>query len=161
MGLFPSAPGGGEEVEHGYKGKGVLLHVLCEGNGLPLSCTVTAANGDERKEVDKLLDQMDAIRPQKILILEADRGYDSEKLRDALLQRRIYPVVAYRKRPSEKQARQPAPLLPKLRWKVERLHAWIKRSFRRLQSRWERKLSYWLGFIHCALIILWLKRLVG
>ena len=37
--LFP--PGrGGEEVAYGGKGKGVLIHTLTEGNGMPLAnCT--------------------------------------------------------------------------------------------------------------------------
>lgn len=48
MGLFPPAPGGGAEVEHGYKGKGSLLHLLTDYNGNPLAITTTAANGNER-----------------------------------------------------------------------------------------------------------------
>ena len=48
--LFP--PGGGEGVEYG--GKGVLIHTIID--GMPLSCCVTAANGNEREQVLPLLD---------------------------------------------------------------------------------------------------------
>ena len=134
------------------------MHLLCEGNGVPLSCRFTAANGDERKEVAHLLCQIEGSRPADILFLEADRGYDSEKLRSLLVYKCIYPVIAYRKKPVERQSRMAAPLLPKMDRKIERLHAWIKRSFRRLQSRWERRASCWLGFIYCALSVMWVKK---
>lgn len=39
MGLFPPAPGGGENVNHGYKGKGVVIHLLTDGSGKPLAIT--------------------------------------------------------------------------------------------------------------------------
>jgi len=48
MVLFAPAPGGGEEVEHGYKGKGSLIHLLVDQKGLPLWITNTSAKGDER-----------------------------------------------------------------------------------------------------------------
>ena len=32
MVLFPAGSGGGEEVAYGYKGKGILIHTLTEGN---------------------------------------------------------------------------------------------------------------------------------
>ena len=40
MGLFPPGKGGGDGVARGGKGKGVLIHTLTEGNGMPLAnCT--------------------------------------------------------------------------------------------------------------------------
>ncbi len=53
---FPPGRGGGEGVERGYKGKGVLMHVVVEGHGLPLSVRVSPANGDERREAILALD---------------------------------------------------------------------------------------------------------
>ena len=41
--LFPPGKGGGEEVAYGGKGKGVLIHTLTEGNGMPLANCTTAA----------------------------------------------------------------------------------------------------------------------
>src|SRR5262249_19494148 len=56
MALFPPGKGGGEGVAHGGKGKGVLIHSLTEGHGMPLANRVTPANGDERAQVVPLLD---------------------------------------------------------------------------------------------------------
>ena len=55
MALFPPGPGGGQNVSYGYKGKGVLMHLLTEGSGLPLDFTCTGANGDERIQAKHLV----------------------------------------------------------------------------------------------------------
>jgi hypothetical protein len=36
MARFPPGKGGGEGVARGGKGKGILIHSLTEGNGMPL-----------------------------------------------------------------------------------------------------------------------------
>ena len=46
-GSFSSGNGGGPEVACGYKGKGILIHLLVDAEGMPLSAVTTAANGDE------------------------------------------------------------------------------------------------------------------
>ena len=56
MALFPPGKGGGEGVARGGKGKGILIHSLTEGNGMPLANRPTPANGDERAQVLPLLD---------------------------------------------------------------------------------------------------------
>jgi hypothetical protein len=55
-GAFSPGKGGGEGVAHGGKGKGILIHSLTEGGGLPLANRTTPANGDERAQVVPLLD---------------------------------------------------------------------------------------------------------
>ncbi len=35
-GFFSAGKGGGEKVDHGYKGKGVTTHLLVDGLGQPL-----------------------------------------------------------------------------------------------------------------------------
>ncbi|WP_347566666.1 MULTISPECIES: transposase [unclassified Neochlamydia] len=73
---------------YGYKGKGMTTHLLVDGNGSPLSFEVTSAKGDERKQVEKLIDPHQG-KLQRLYefhpiipILRADKGYDSEELRD-------------------------------------------------------------------------------
>ena len=39
--LFPPGKGGGEEVAYGYKGKGILIHTITEGNGMPMANRTT------------------------------------------------------------------------------------------------------------------------
>lgn len=92
MVFFSMGKGGGEEIEYGFKGKGTTTHLLVDGNGLPVAFTSTPANGDERKEVEPLLDRVKEHIDKVILegvmpIFEADKGYDAEQLRDKLLRR--------------------------------------------------------------------------
>jgi hypothetical protein len=47
MALFPPGKEGGESVARGGKGKGILIHSLTEGHGVPLANRTTPANGDE------------------------------------------------------------------------------------------------------------------
>lgn len=80
MALFPPAPGGGEEVDHGYKGKGGLLHLLVDRKGLPLWITNTSAKGDERHQGLILLNQITLMQVRnsknmticKLVLLEVD-----------------------------------------------------------------------------------------
>ena len=41
-GSFAAGKGGGEGVEYGFKGKGVTLHALVDGNGMPLAMNLSA-----------------------------------------------------------------------------------------------------------------------
>ncbi|WP_144016277.1 transposase, partial [Parachlamydia acanthamoebae] len=95
-----------------------------------------------------------------IPILEADKGYDAESLRDKLLRRRIFPGICRRKKPG-KEAEKVETVLKRMRWKVERAISWLQRKFRRLAVRWERKTCYWKGFLALSLIVFWIYRLVG
>jgi transposase len=86
-GSFAAGKGGGEGVNHGFKGKGVLIHAIVEGNGLPLGISHTGAAGSERQEIEPVLDSIEVktgkrgrqkSRPKS---LELDKGYDSSELR--------------------------------------------------------------------------------
>ena len=169
MGLFPPSAGGGQEVSHGYKGKGSLIHLLVDGNGQPLAATTTSASGDERKEVEKLIDKVSLPSSSKsfegMIILEADRGYDCGWLRQALLNRNIFPLIPYRKirgrnAPSFAEVTGTFSLKGK-RWQIERAFSWLKRRCRRLLNRWERLPVVWSGFVTLGLIYTWLKNLLG
>lgn len=158
MVFFSAGKGGGEEVEYGYKGKGVTTHTLVDVHGSPVAVTSTGAAGDEREQVSPLLDKVNqwvrsllqrGITP----ILEADKGYDSMELRIEILVRKIFPWTPYRGKES------PIRYLQKMRWKVERGISWLQRKFRRLVVRWERKKKYWEGFLNMGLIMFWVQRL--
>jgi transposase len=171
MALFPPAPGGGEMVDHGYKGKGVLLHLLVETSGKPIAITSTPANGDERKEVEKLLLERKTelsnhnLRSRSLTILEADKGYDCQWLRQKLLGLNILPVIPWRKqgksteeKPSIKKVHEFFQIKP-LRWQVERAFSWIKRKCRRIMNRWERLQLNWIAFAKLSIIDYWMEAL--
>jgi len=87
-GSFAAGKGGGEGVEYGFKGKGVLTHALVDGNGNILSVTTTGAGQSEREQVEELLDGIDVNtgrrgrRRSRPATLELDKGYDSQELRE-------------------------------------------------------------------------------
>ena len=162
---FPPGKGVGDEVEHGYKGKGVTTHLLTEGNGLPLAATGTGAAGNERDQVGKLFERVRVYhgygRPKRCTHeMHADKGYDSKALRIFLRNKGIRPVIPRRVWKTKKQT--PGRKLPKSRdrWKVERCFAWMQRKFRRLVVRWERRSKYWNGFIQLGIVMMWVNKLI-
>ena len=58
------------------------------------ACKLTSAKEDERQQVKKLIVPIELLLPyEDVVLLEADRGYDSKKLRCELLVVGIYPTV--------------------------------------------------------------------
>jgi len=102
MALFPPGKGGGEGVAHGGKGKGILIHSLTDGHGMPLANRTTPANGDERAQVLPLLDAVKVRtgrrgRPRKRLkVIATDKGYDAKALREKLWRRGIQAQIPKR-----------------------------------------------------------------
>ena len=166
MVFFSRGKGGGEEIEYGFKGKGTTSHLLVDGNGSPVAFTSTAANGDERQQVEPLLDRvrmrMENVQERlgTVPIFEADKGYDADELRRKLLKKQIFPWICRRKKPG-KTAERIESALKRMRWKVERAISWLQRKFRRLAVRWERRTRYWKGFLTFGLITFWMDRLLG
>lgn len=96
-----------------------------------------------------------------MIILEADKGYDSYRIRQILLDRGIFPFIPWRKigkQSGNRPSREEVSLffdLKSVRWKVERSFAWLKRKYRRLMVRWERLSQSWNAFTTLSLIHYW------
>jgi transposase len=167
MALFPSGPGGGKEIDHGYKGKGSLLHLVTDKEGKPLWITTTSAKGNERTQALVLLDQLKMIEcknTNRMTICEADKGYDSDELRMEMLKRGYLPIIGYRKNRKGKIKTEEIYACfgtSKRRWVVERSFSWLKRKCRRLLMRWERLPEIWDAFALLGLIFMWLQILLG
>ena len=152
-------------MSHGYKGKGVLIHLLVDAEGMPLSAFSAPANEDERKHVGKLLETVavktgKAGRPRKnVRSLAADKGYDAAALRNFLKKKGIRPQIP-RKRNAGKRRGRPASITAP-RFQVERTFSWLQRKFRRLVVRWERLPDCFDAFLSLALCFIWVQRLVG
>ena len=116
-------------------------------SGIPLAFRVTAANEPDVRHLLPLLDHFPRIGgrrgrpPQRPGLVIADKGYDSERLRQELRRRGIEPRIPRRGRP---------PTFPvgRERWPVERTLSWVK-QFGKLQIRRSRCLT-----IHNALFYL-------
>ena len=166
MALFPPGKGGGEGIDYGYKGKGVTLHTLTDGNGMPLAVISTSARESEQSQVIPLLKQPRVPSPKKKRhrncpdVVQMDKGYDSQSLRNAIRNKGIKSIIPRRTHANCKQrsGRKPATLID--RWKIERAFSWIQRKFRRLCIRWERRKKYWDGFVELAISFMWLSKVV-
>ncbi len=146
----------------------MTTHLLVDGEGNPVAFETTSAKGDERLQVEPLLDkvshQLNAFYIKTggcIPIFEADKGYDTEALRDKLLNRKIYPLIARRRMGKNRALERIASWVKKKRWQVERAIAWLQRKYRRLVVRWERRTKYWKGFLNFGLVLFWIDRLSG
>src|SRR4029453_234310 len=98
---------------------GSKLHLVCDGNGLPLTAAVTAANVADVTMLAAVVDDIPAVRtpsgrrrsrPGKV---HADKGYDSRANRAWLRRRGMTARIA--RRGMESSAR-----LGRHRWRVER-----------------------------------------
>jgi IS5 family transposase len=162
---FSPGKGGGEGVARGGKGKGILLHSLTEGAGMPLATCTTPANGDECVQVLPLLDAVWLRtgkwgRPRKRLqVIVTDRGSDAHTLRQqrrtrgirAQIPKRVWKTKPPRGRPIKRD-------MP--RFQAERTFAWFQKKYRRLVVRWERLEACFTAFLAIATIHLWVQRLI-
>ena len=131
--------------------------MITDGEGSPVGIQVTSAKEDERKQVEKLIRKIEPLLPEgDVVILEADKGYDSRDLRMKLIVQGIYPLIPYRGK--EKQF---ARWVKQVRWKVERAISWLKRGYRRVATRWERLIEAYVGITLVSLCCFWIKRIVG
>ena len=163
--LFPPGKGGGAEVAYGYKGKGILIHLLVDAQGMPLSAFSAPANEDERKHVGELLETVEvktgkAGRPRKkVKRLAADKGYDSDALRNSLKDAGIQPQIPRKKNAKKRPGRPVCMKSP--RFQVERAFSWLQRKFRRLVVRWERLPRCFDAFLSLAVCVMWIQRIMG
>lgn len=164
--LFPPGKGGGEGVARGGKGKGILIHSLPDGGGMPLANRTTPANGDERAQVLPLLDAVKVHtgqrgRPRKRLkVIATDRGYDAKALRQQLRRRGIRAQLPKRVWKTKKNRGRPIKkVVP--RFQAERTFAWFQKKYRRLVVRWERMAACFDAFLAVATIHIWIHRLIA
>ena len=165
MARFPPGKGGGAGVARGGKGKGILIHSLTEGHGMPLANRTTPANGDERAQVLPLLEAVKVRtghrgRPRKRLkVIATDKGYDAKALRQQLRKRGIRPQLPTRVWTSKKPRGRPIKkVVP--RFQAERTFAWFQKKYRRLVVRWERIAACFDAFLAIATIHMWVHRLI-
>ncbi|MBU1259574.1 MAG: transposase [Planctomycetes bacterium] len=93
--------------------------------------------------------------PKRIV---ADKGYDSDPLRERLAERGIELICPYRSNNKKKKYQDGRKLRRyKRRWTVERTFAWLQ-NFRTLVVCWDRKLTVYQGFFHIACILITLRQ---
>jgi transposase len=134
------------------------VHLLTEGNGLPLAFLLTAAN----------VAQVRVPRPQgrpkqRPASLAADKSYDSAEFRRQLRRRRIQPSIPRREWPGRRRKPGRPPQVhasSQGRWKVERSHGWLD-NWRRLVVRYDQYTQSYLAFLTIACLMVTLSRISG
>jgi transposase len=128
----------------GYDGakrrKGSKVHAAVDTLGNLLALHVTAADEQDRAQVDKLAEQVQQVTGDWVELAYVDQGYTGEAARTAAAKHGIQLEVV-----KHTQAKRGFVLLPR-RWVVERSFAWAAR-FRRLARDYER-LSQTLAAFH-------------
>jgi transposase len=137
--------------------------VLADGAGTPIGVHLDSASPAEVRLLEATLDTVSIPRahhpgrprkhPDRLI---ADRGYDSNAARQALVRRGIDPIIPCRSNNTIATHQDGRKLRRyKRRWKVERSISWIY-HFRRLVVRYERHVDIYAGLLHmaCALIVL-------
>lgn len=155
---------GGSEIGRTPRGKGSKWMVVVDGQGIPLGIHVTSARPAEVKLVDATLNTIRVPRRgpgrprQKPPRLIADRGYDSDPLRDSLSRRGITPIIPYRNWNLRRRYDDGRRLRRyRHRWIIERTFAWLG-HYRRLLVRHERFTSMYLSFLYFAAALIALRR---
>jgi transposase len=137
--MVRAAYGGGatgpSPVDRGKSGS--KHHVITDANGVPLTCSVTAANRNDISEMAPLVNQLPEVagKPgyprRKPDALQGDLGYDSEPHRWGLRLMGIEPILPEKGFDDDSG-------LGETRWPVERTLSWLHQN-RRLRIRYERR----------------------
>lgn len=138
------------------RGKGSKIMAICDGNSLPVAVMVESASPSEMKLAEPTFNGR--LIPEKPAVMVADRGYDSNAVRNFFVDCGIQPVIPA-KRNNRVATHQDGRTLRryKKRWKIERLNAWFQND-RRLVTRYEYKPENFLGFVHLSCMKIMLRR---
>jgi transposase len=138
-------------------GKGMKLEVVTDASGLPLGATVAAANISEVELLVPALDDVPIAIPPGTPVI-ADKGHDSDPLRDEVEARGCRTIIPHRKgrvRASRNDGRRLRRY--RRRWKIERTNAWLH-CYRGLAVRWARYTFMYVGLVYLSFIHLALNR---
>ena len=159
---------GGEDIAYSWKGKGSTVHLVREGNGLPLAFVVTAANVSEVTVGLEVVDRVKVPRPQgrphqRPASLAADKSYDSANFRRELRRRGSQPSIPQRKWKNPRRRPGRPSLVHQVsqsRWKGERSHGWLD-NWRRLVTRYDWSTDSYVAFLTIACFMVTLARILG
>ena len=133
------------------------LEVVVDRSGLPLGTATPAANVSEQALLVEALDDVPLELPDGIPVV-ADRGHDSDPLRDDLEAEGFVPVIPHRRnrvRPPRTDGRRLRRY--RHRWRVERTNAWLH-CYRGLAVRWCHYSFLYTGLVYLAFIHMALQR---
>lgn len=160
---------------------GTKRHILTDKNGIPLSAIITSANKHDIKAVTDVIDNsvikrhfessfskkktMSQNRKQQQQHLCLDKAYNSNSTGNEIINRGYVPHIPYKRKRGqikiEKTNQKRHPSSKNKRWVVERTNSWHNR-FRKLFTRYEKKVENYLGLVQLSnSIIIYRKIILG
>jgi transposase len=119
-----------------------------------VAATITAGEVSDYSGFDPLMEE-EGPEPRVLL---ADRGYDSDHIRETMAAKRAATVIPTRK--NRKVQIVVDDHIYALRNRIERCFNKLKNS-RRLATRYDKTAKSYLGFVHIAAIRLWIRAFVN
>jgi IS5 family transposase len=138
-------------------GKGMKLEIVVEASGLPLGLEAAAADVSEQQLLMPALDDVPIEVPSGTPVV-ADKGHDSDPLRDKMESAGYTPVIPHRSnrvKPSRNDGRRLRRY--KHRWLVERTNAWLH-CYRGVAVRWAYYTFMYVGLVYLSFIHMALQR---
>ena len=133
------------------------LEVVVDASGLPLGMAAASADVSEQELLKPALDDVPVDVPPGTPVV-ADKGHDSDRLRDELEAEGYVPIIPHRKnrvKPSRNDGRR----LRRYghRWLMERTNAWLH-CYRGIAVRWSYYSFMYVGMVYIAFIHMALQR---
>ncbi len=143
------ANSGGQDIGRSRGGLTSKIHVVVDGNGLPVQLGLTSGQAHDNQLCSVLLRHL----PRRARLL-ADRGYDADWIRAFVAERGAWANI-----PPKRNRKDPicfSPYLYRDRNLVERFFNKIKQC-RRVATRYDKLAANYLAFVKLACIRLWLR----
>ena len=133
------------------------LEIVTDAEGLPLGMATAGANVSEQELLLPALDDVPLPVPEGTPVI-ADKGHDSDPLRDDLQEAGFEPIIPHRNN-RVKASRNDGRRLRRYRrrWRVERTNAWLH-CYRGLAMRWSHYSFMYVGLVYLSFIHLALQR---
>jgi transposase len=125
------------------------IHALVDANGLPILLKLTEGQAHDGRSA---VDMLNGIGNGQILL--ADRGYDSDRLRQTLKERGAWACI--KPMPNRKELPAFSSFLYRYRSLVERFFNKLK-HFRAIVTRFEKRADNYLALVKLAAIKNWLR----
>ena len=129
------------------------IHLAVDALGMPIRAIVTDGPRSDCKEAISLIKNL----PCKVLL--ADRGYDTDEIIECAKNSGIQPVIPSKK--NRKIQRTYDENLYKKRHLVENAFLRLKRSWRGIATRYVKRLSSFVAFVHLACAMDWLRLIMS
>jgi transposase len=170
-GAEKQGPDGAAEPSNHALGRSVggfstKIHLLSDGNGVPLDATLTPGQTHESTQVETVMEQVAIERASGCIrrrprCLAADRAYDAIRIRHFLRSRGITPVIPPKRRPGKCKRGRPVSydtVHYRRRSTIEQCVGWLKEC-RAIATRYEKLALNYLGLVKLAFIERYLRLL--